>query len=427
MPPSTTQPCPVPVADLLAFISAHWDDTVRHVTEDSGQIIGLPHPYTVPCRKDTFQELYYWDTFYTNEGLLAQGRVELARQNVDNILHLVGRFGYMPNGNRTYYLTRSQPPHLALMVERVFAHTADRAWLAAALPRLEDELTFWSTQRRASCGLNHYGHHADNAELIQSAQGPDNRGNRAGKPPAVTAADRVLQSGHSNAECESGWDFCPRFDGRCMDFCPVDLNALLYASEYVLSRSHRLLGDPAKADAWETRAALRATLMRDLLWSPELGAFNDYDHVAGLRSTIVSPASFYLIWLGLTTPAESASTLALLPQVERPHGILTCVPGPRVRICQWDAPNAWPPLQYATVQALLAAGRPADARRVAAVFFGTVARSFAATGDLWEKYNAETGDLHVQNEYGLPAMMGWTAGVSVVLGQLLSPDSSPLN
>ena len=408
-------------ATLLDFIRTRWNETLRNAPDDDGQIIGLPHPYTVPCRKDSFQELYYWDTFYTNEGLLAQGRVDLARQNVDNILHLVGRFGYMPNGNRTYYLTRSQPPHLSLMVERVFAHTADRVWFAKALDGVETEMDFWFRQRRAACGLNHYGHHAPLEELLSWVERPSRRGGTDKAPAQKTNAENIRDIGHSYAECESGWDFTPRFEGRCADFCPVDLNALLHAAELILSRGRRMLGDADRADFWEQRAALRATLMRELLWSPRLGAFTDYDHVSGRRSELVSAACFFPVWLGLADASESASTLALLPRLERPHGVLACEPGPRTRSHQWDAPNAWAPLQYAVVRALLRSGRGADARRVAAAFVDTVAQNLDRTGDLWEKYNAESGGLDVSNEYELPAMMGWTAGVCAAFTPLLEP------
>ncbi len=408
---------------LLTFIRDHWEDTLRFSPNDEGDVLGLPHPYTVPCRKTTFQELYYWDTFYTNEGLLAQGRVDLARQNVDNILHLVGRFGYMPNGNRTYYLTRSQPPHLALMVQQVFIHTRDRDWLRGALARIEDELAFWHAERRAPCGLNHYGHHAERDELASWVGRTDRRVEGPAEPDDRSFEEKLRSVAHSYAECESGWDFSPRFGGRCMDFCPVDLNALLFASEQILSRGRLLLGERDEARLWTERSSLRARLMRELLWSRELGAFMDYDHVRGRLSAQVSAASFYPVWLGLTTPAETASTLALLPYLERAHGILACAPGPRTRHCQWDAPNAWPPLQYSTVKALLAGGARSAARRVASGFVETVARNLARTGDLWEKYNAETGGLDVRNEYELPSMMGWTAGVGAALaGFVLSCD-----
>lgn len=421
MNPVTTLSSRDSVADrhtaLRTFIREHWDDTVRRSTDDHGNYIGLPFPFTVPCRRDGFQDLYYWDTFYANEGLLAQGRVDLARDNVDNMLHLVARYGFMPNGNRTFFLTRSQPPHLSLMVDRVFAHTGDLAWLDGALIGLEVEQAFWQANRRTPCGLNRYGHQASDSELLSTWDNPDGRPGH-GKEVPKTDADKIRIAGDSYAECESGWDFSPRFDHRATDFCPADLNALLYTSERVIARGHALLGREQRSADWETRAARRAALMRRLLWSSELGAFTDYDHINQRCSAQVSAAVFYPVWLGVTDAAESASTLNLLPRLERPHGILTCEPCPRARVCQWDAPNAWPPLQYATVRALEAGGRNADARRVANAFLETVSRNLAATGDLWEKYNADTGDIQVQNEYEMPTMMGWTAGVCAALAEL---------
>jgi alpha,alpha-trehalase len=399
---------------LLDFIRDRWNYTVRHAPDDVGDRIGLPYPYTVPCRRDGFQDLYYWDTFYANEGLLAQGRVELARQNVDNMLHLVSKYGFMPNGNRTFFLTRSQPPHLALMVDRVFAHTKDLNWLDSALVGLEIEHAFWQANRLAPCGLNHYGHQAPDAELIASWDTTESRPGHSETVPD-TDVEKIRLAGHSYSECESGWDFSPRFAHRSSDFCPADLNALLFASEQIIRRGHRLLGRDLRASFWEKCATRRAALMRKLLWSEEIGAFADYDHVNQRCSLQVSVAQFYPVWLGVTNTDETASTLDLLPRLERQHGILTCEPGPRERLCQWDAPNAWPPLQYVTVRALEAGGRQEDARRISAAFIDTVTRNLATTGDLWEKYNAETGDIQVRNEYQMPAMMGWTAGVCAAL------------
>lgn len=424
MHPTTTPTTPTNdrYTALLAFIRDHWDDTKRFAPDDVGDRLGLPFPYTVPCRREIFQDLYYWDASYANEGLFAQGRVELARHNVDNMLHLINRYGFMPNGNRTFFLTRSQPPHLGFMVDRVFAHTGDLAWLEQALVGLEVEHAFWQANRLAPCGLNHYGHQAPDAELIASWDNPDGRPGHTKEVPS-TDADKIRIAGYSYAECESGWDFTPRFDHRCSEFCPADLNALLYASERVIARGHELLGRHQRSAEWLKRADRRQALMRSLLWSDEIGAFGDYDYVKNQLSTHVSAAVFYPVWLGVANASEASSTLDLLPRLERPHGILTCEPGPRTRVCQWDAPNAWAPLQYATVRALEAGGRFADARRVANAFVSTVARNLATTGDIWEKYNAETGDIQVQDEYKMPAMMGWTAGVCAALAEPEQPRS----
>ncbi|HEX2864170.1 MAG TPA: trehalase family glycosidase, partial [Deinococcales bacterium] len=220
------------VRKVDAAIRSLWDSTVREAPEDQGTLIRLPHPYTVPCPQGRFQEMYYWDTFYTNEGLIAHGRVDLARQNTENLLSLVERFGFVPNGNRTFYLNRSQPPHLLLMVESVHRATGDDAWLEGTLDLLEREHAFWMARRLGPGGLNHYGHAATPGELEQLFEHVSKRWRdwpEAVERPAAGEASELT------AECESGWDFTPRFAGRCETSEAVDLNALLYHHEATLA------------------------------------------------------------------------------------------------------------------------------------------------------------------------------------------------
>lgn len=83
------------------YIYDNWSSTVRYVPDDAGDVIGLPYPYTVPgLDEKIFNELYYWDTYFTNAGLILSNNIEQAKNNVDNILYLVKKFGFMPNANR---------------------------------------------------------------------------------------------------------------------------------------------------------------------------------------------------------------------------------------------------------------------------------------------------------------------------------------
>lgn len=397
-----------PNSDVLAFIRDGWADTVRSITADDGRRIGLPYPYTVPCKSGMFQTLFYWDTFYTNTGLIATGEIVLARQNTENILSLIERFGFYPNGNQVWFLGRSQPPHAALMVRDVYKATGDQAWLRAQLPALEREHDFWMTKRLAPNGLNHYGTHDDPARSLHEYR---NQTDRLGRPVPDNDAAYLKLITHDQAECESGWDYCARFDRRCADFCPVDLNALLYAHEQFLSSAHEQLGDKLAAARWKSAAEKRAALMRRHLWSHDLGAFTDVNFKTGEASPILSAAVFYPLWLGVANPAEAAATVALLPRLETPHGLLCAEPGPRKFAYQWDAPNGWPPLHYATVHALLRTGYAYDARRLAGKYMTTLSDNFERTGELWEKYNVADGTTEALNEYAMPAMLGWTAGV----------------
>lgn len=114
------------------YITDNFPKTIRCNKKDSGTLIGLPHRYTVPCTSDMFEELYYWDIYFINAGLLAEGNTELAKDNIDNMLYMVDKFGFMPNGNRTYYLDRSQPPFLSQMIRELYEVSRDKEWLAKA-------------------------------------------------------------------------------------------------------------------------------------------------------------------------------------------------------------------------------------------------------------------------------------------------------
>ena len=138
------------------YIQENMDRTLRQNVKDDGTLIGLPHPYTVPCADGMFNELYYWDTYFTNKALLVLGQAEQAANNTKDILYLIDRFGYMPNGNRTGFLRRSQPPYAALMVNDVYRASGDLSFLKSALVTLKKEYEFWMTRRVSENGLNHY-------------------------------------------------------------------------------------------------------------------------------------------------------------------------------------------------------------------------------------------------------------------------------
>ena len=139
------------------FIKKNWDECVRSVTEDDGTLIGLPYPYIVPSPKESLQEIYYWDTYFTCKGLYRSQKRELAKNCTDDMLYLVDRYGFMPNGNRTYYLSQSQPPVLSMMVKDVYDYYQDKEWLNKAYEILKKEYNFWTENRMTPIRLNSYG------------------------------------------------------------------------------------------------------------------------------------------------------------------------------------------------------------------------------------------------------------------------------
>jgi alpha,alpha-trehalase len=436
---STISPLAERVSAVRTFITSKWQETVRVHKNDDGSLLGLPHPYTIPCRNGVFQELYYWDTYFTCLGLLDSGEHQLARDNARNLLSQVERFGYVPNGNRTFYLTRSQPPYLAPLVWHIAVTLHDEAFAREAVPLIRREYEFWTTRRMTPAGLSQHGHNATREELIAFFPEMMHRGHLAGK----RAEDCLDEVAHLMSECETGWDLNHRFEHRCGDFCPVDLNSTLIIYERFLARF-----GPAKEKAdWLARAETRVKRITELHWNDQQGVFLDYDFRHQRPGKIVSAAAFQPLWAGLAT-AEQAQRIVenVLPQIELAHGIAACAPGPRDRVCGWDYPNAWPCMQYLVYRGLARYGFEKEAKRVAEKYLATVCNCFESTGDLWEKYNALDGSVRTPSEHGYnesthrsfeaastdamhdapPAMLGWTAGVFLDADAFLRGKAAPL-
>lgn len=401
------------IARVREFIRTSWEGTVRFNPTDSQTLIGLPRPYTVPCAGETFQELYYWDTFFANEGLIRDGHLDQARNNTEDMLYLVRRYGFMPNGSRTWYLNRSQPPFLCMMVDRIFEQTRDTAWLAEVFPTLRREYDFWMTRRIAPCGLNHYASSADTALRLEFVATAGQRLGTDFRKKGLSESELLKLGAHFAAEAESGWDFNPRFERRCEDFCPVDLNANLYFYETAFARYAALLGDEASAAEWQRAADVRRKRINRLCLADD-GIYYDYDYVNDRRSTVVSGAVFSLLYAGLPD-AQQARRLVkkALPRLEFEYGIAACEEKPYEYVYQWSYPNGWAPITYLAIRGLDRYGFSAKARRIARKYVATVVATFAQTHNLWEKYNVREGNANVSHEYQTPPMLGWSAGTFV--------------
>ena len=421
---------PARIQAVRQAITRAWESTVCRsapaavVLPASGQpslprqgVIPLPYPFTVPTAGPEFHLFYYWDTYFTSEGLFRDERGDLAKANADNILYLIDLLGYMPNYTLWQDLDRSQPPMASLLVRAVYERTGDQTWLAGARVTLEKEYVFWMTRRRGFHGLNHYGNHGTPDALHRFANFLPSR---LGRLPE-DVGDRLAFAGQSLAEAESGWDFTPRFDRRCAEHYAVDLNSLLYQHEINQVWFCEQLGDGGAA-RWQQRAEQRRLQFNALCWDEAAGFYFDYDFAAGRRAAIPAASAYFALWCGLASPVQAARLVANLPLLEREYGLVTCAPGPRPdgRTYQWDTPNAWPPLQFAAIAGLLRHGYQAEARRLAGKYMAAVVANFEATGQLWEKYNAVTGGVDVSDEYPMPPMLGWTAGTFLYACEVLT-------
>ncbi len=388
-------------------IDTHWEQTFRDSRHEAAKEFPLPRPHTVPSTDPTMWLFFYWDTYFTNLGLLRQNRLAQAINNADNVIHCIEQIGFVPNISVRIALNRSQIPVSAVLFEDIFRHTGDLAWLRRAYAALGKEYAFWMALRLAPNGLNTCGTHADPVTL---AGFYDVISHRLVDIPADPVA-RLQYLRHKMAECEV-WDFNPRFDQRAADFNPVDTNAILFQFENIAGDFARILGLAAEESVWRERAARRRALIDRFLWHEAKGFYFDYDWAHDRAGAVVSAAPYFALWAGACTEAQAAALVRNLPLVERAHGLMTCAEGSNTsaNTYQWDAPNAWPPLQTAAILGLLRYGYTAEAKRLAEKFVRTCARNLASTGKLWEKYNALTGGIDVADEYKMPQMMGWTAG-----------------
>jgi alpha,alpha-trehalase len=403
-----------------SYIKAHWKDVIKAHAQDSGTLIGLPKPYNVPGIGSNFQEMYYWDTYFTNVGLIIDGHADQARNNVDNMIYLVKRYGFMPNGNRTFYLVRSQSPYLSMMIRDVYAYTHDKRWLGEVLPALETEYNFWMSKRITPTGLNHYsGDMAADDRKRSMFASADKRLKISQSLISLTDSLKILYGGHFIAECESGWDFTPRFSSQCADYLPVDLNCNLYMYEQNFAFFYSELGMKSPVN-WGKVAQWRKKLIGTYLLNKSDGLYYDYNYKTFKHSTVLSAAIFNVLWSRVASKQDARKIVKNLGRLELSHGIAACEKGTRSTTYQWDSPNGWANLQHTAIAGLTRYGYKLQAANIAKKYADMVAKNFEATGSLWEKYNVQDGTLNAKNEYKLPKLMGWTAGVFIYCDDLLN-------
>lgn len=400
---------------IKKFVTENIDKTVRYSPKDEGTLIGLPFEYTVPCVGDHFQEIYYWDTYFSNIGMIMLGKVSYAKSNIDNMLYMVEKFGHMPNGNRTYYLNRSQPPFLSKMVRDVFEVTKDKDWLLAAYKTLVKEYKFWQTDKVAPNGLNGYlGFEVKEGDPEKTLERFCVRC-KLNLEDIVTDEQKKENCLAAFSIYECGWDCSSRFVNRGHHFNAIDLNALLYDFEENMRVFSEILG-LGEEELWSERRDLRAKKVREILWNKNEGLFMDFDFDKNEFSKYKSIASFFPMFVNMASSKEAESTVKLLKDLEQEYGV-ACGVKENCLSFQWDYPNVWAPLQFVMYIALKNYGYDEEALRIATKYVKLVEANYEETDCFWEKYDGVTGKV-ANPEYKTQAkveMMGWTAGVYIAL------------
>ena len=387
------------------YISNSWDKSLRQKGHRPDGIV-LPYPYNSPCAEGLFDEFYYWDTCFINKGLIADGKYEYAMQNLLNMAYLIQRYGYMPNAAVEGMLNRSQPPLFGMMCYDLYHATQDERLKQKVLPALKTEYEYWMKNRILPCGLNAYGNSATKEVKVYMATEFEQR---LGKK---FEADREELGSNVLAECESGWDFSPRFNHRCTEYAPIDLNCIMYINEMVIATFE---SDLIEKQKYENFALLRKQKMLKYMFNGEF--LNDAIPEKTVSNT-VSVATLFPFLVGIQS--DKITLKKLLYRLECKNGISACEKqNYNNTIYQWGYPNMWAPLVYFAFFALKQSGLTVDANRIGEKYLTAVEKTFEKTLKLWEKYDAETGEKATVNEYTETQMLGWTAGVYNLLFDLI--------
>jgi alpha,alpha-trehalase len=398
-----------PTDRVLKYIRESLGKTLRPASDvdPTGKSIPLPYPFNVPCISIHFQNLFYYDTYFLNRGLIALGDIAQAENNVNALLYLVDKLGFVPNSNRLDMTNRSQPPYLCMMVNDVYAATGNKEWLGKAYPLIAREYDFWITKRGTAHGLSRHHHDATQEYLLWFY---DHLKKVRLPLTATTDEEKISIAGHRLAEAEAGYDFSPRFDGRCSDFIPVDLNSNLWRYEITMAAFAGVLNN-GEEKMWLGRAAERKQRMDDLLWNEPRGLYLDYDMLNERPSEVTSFATFQPLWAGCASVDQAKRVREHLKTLEFAYGVVPCEAALRNFRYQWDYPNTWPPHSFILSEALDQYAYKEDAKRIRSKYVNLVEDVFNSTGTLWEKYNAVEGNINVAEEYKTPPMIGWNAGI----------------
>jgi alpha,alpha-trehalase len=421
-------------ADDLARIELRVLPPGRAMPADPG-LLYLPRPYVVPGGR--FNEMYGWDSYFIQVGLLADGETERARDMVENFLYEIEHYGTILNANRTYYMTRSQPPFLTEMVLGVYEETGDKEWLRRTLPAIESYYRFWTTEPHLvpGTGLSRYydlgeGPAPEVLSDEKDAQGRTHydriREYYRDHPDAAKGDydvdryydrknDRLTDLFYKGDRSmrESGFDPSNRFGLFNVDvihYAPVCLNTLLYRMETEAARIEDTLGNVPGAREWRRRAEARQAAVDRYLWDEPSGLYLDYNFETKTRRKYEFATTFYPLWAGLTSKARAARVRANLKLFEAPGGLLTST---RVTGNQWDAPFGWAPLQMIPADGLRRYGYGTDADRVSRKFLGLVTKEFEEHGTIVEKYDVRRreSDVEAGITFGYAANQigfGWT-------------------
>jgi alpha,alpha-trehalase len=407
------------IPDKETFVTSNTDNPSKHIDQlwehltkktpahnDDSTYIGLPNPFVVPGGR--FQETYYWDSYFTMLGLLISKKEKLVLEMIENFGYLIDKYGFIPNGNRTYFLSRSQPPFFSLMVDLLDKFESSKK-PNDFLNQMESEYLFWMSQRSIQMPdgeiLNIYNDNQPSPRPESYIEDIELSHTSKQKPEDLFRNIR--------AACESGWDFSSRWLEKENDLStintthilPVDLNCLLFHLEKRLSELH-----PTKSSEYLELAEKRHAAIQKYFWNKESSFFCDYDISKDQFRQNLTLAGVFPLYFNLATP-EQATQVSMVLKTEflKRGGLLTTT---RHSGQQWDGPNGWAPLQWMAYCGLRNYGLLELAKQIKKNWTKQNETIFAQSGKFTEKYNIETSNAETGGgEYPNQDGFGWTNGV----------------
>lgn len=417
-----------PNRSMEEHINALWPVLTRKgSTAEMGSLLPLPNDYIVPGGR--FGEIYYWDSYFTMLGLIATGQFDMVENMLDNFAHLIENVGHIPNGNRTYFLHRSQPPFFAAMVNLLANEKGDEVYKKYH-KALVSEYDFWM-EGAASLSETNPSHR----RVIQLNNGtilnrywddrPEPRPESYKEDVALakeTKREEKQLYRDLRAACESGWDFSTRWfaDGKTLgsiettSIIPVDLNCLLYNLEETIGKSHLAKGNDDKANEFSAKSAKRKAAVLAYCWDEKAQYFGDYHWKANRTTGLHSMAGMFPLYFGLATDLQAKLAIKTTQRdLLKPGGLLsTAIPSGQ----QWDAPNGWAPLQWIGYAAFKRYNEPDLAKDLANRWLNLNEKVYRNTGKMVEKYNVLDLSLEAGGgEYPVQDGFGWSNGVALAL------------
>lgn len=411
------------------YVGKLWSVLTRQPEnqERGGSLIPLPHPYVVPGGR--FREIYYWDSYFTMLGLKESGRAELIEHMLNNFAYLIDTLGFIPTANRTYYLSRSQPPFFSLMV-RLFSEMEGKKVLKKYLPQMQKEYDYWmdgcleprapfTAHRRLvylpdGAMLNRFWD--DKATPRPESYSEDTELAKEVSEKYGTAPDELYR--HIRAAAESGWDFSSRWFGEETDFAsihttdilPIDLNCLMHHLEKTLAEAYLLCDNRRMHLLYEEKARQRNRAIQTYFWDESKHYYMDYDFRKQDFTKAVTIAGAFPLFFKLAPKPHSHYVRAYIRlNFLKSGGLLTTM----VRTGQqWDAPNGWAPLQWIVYKGLRNYNFHRTANELSDEWLGLIEKEYRHSGKMLEKYNvSDTNLIAGGGEYEIQEGFGWTNGV----------------